>query len=167
MTSTPPRLALVLLATFATLSAGCAAQKNAAYPQEPAPRTVEEAEVQINGARAALGLPPAKFAPERVSDGIPDSADAPAPSPATPTDPVTPAEAASAPSPRAESAPDQELALSSARAESPCMRACRAFASMRRASDALCRIAGEHDGRCTEARRAVRESEAKLEGCSC
>lgn len=49
----------------------------------------------------------------------------------------------------------------------PCELACRALASMKRAADAVCRLAGETDPRCTDARRRVSESETRVAACSC
>jgi hypothetical protein len=49
----------------------------------------------------------------------------------------------------------------------PCENACRAFASLRRAADAVCRIAGETDGRCVKARVLVKENETRVAACGC
>jgi hypothetical protein len=51
--------------------------------------------------------------------------------------------------------------------ESDCARMCRAFASMQRAQAALCRMAGEHDPRCTEAKKTVAASAQRVAGCGC
>jgi hypothetical protein len=49
----------------------------------------------------------------------------------------------------------------------PCGNACNAMGSMRRAVEAICRLAGESDARCTDARRTMKDSEAKVVGCGC
>jgi hypothetical protein len=48
-----------------------------------------------------------------------------------------------------------------------CDEACLAFASLKRAADAICRLAGDSDARCTRAKRIVDSSESKLKACSC
>ncbi|HEY3817911.1 MAG TPA: hypothetical protein VGL81_12105 [Polyangiaceae bacterium] len=56
-------------------------------------------------------------------------------------------------------------------AESPppskCGNACGAVSSMRRAVDAICRLAGDADARCTDARKTLKDGEAKVTGCGC
>ncbi|MEZ4229936.1 MAG: hypothetical protein R3B89_12240 [Polyangiaceae bacterium] len=48
-----------------------------------------------------------------------------------------------------------------------CTRACQAFASLQRAADGICRLAGDTDQRCTKARGRVKEHAARLQACSC
>lgn len=48
-----------------------------------------------------------------------------------------------------------------------CDEACLAFASLKRAADAICRLAGDSDARCTRAKRIVDDNETKLKACSC
>lgn len=48
-----------------------------------------------------------------------------------------------------------------------CAIACRAFASMQRAADAVCRATGEADGRCSSARARVAASAARVATCGC
>ncbi|HMR04500.1 MAG TPA: hypothetical protein PKA88_01965 [Polyangiaceae bacterium] len=48
-----------------------------------------------------------------------------------------------------------------------CDDACLAFASLKRAADAICRLAGDGDARCTRAKRIVDDNETKLKACSC
>lgn len=48
-----------------------------------------------------------------------------------------------------------------------CGNACGAMVSMRHAVDAICRMAGDSDARCTDARRTLKDSETKVAGCGC
>ncbi|HEY8087975.1 MAG TPA: hypothetical protein VIF09_09020 [Polyangiaceae bacterium] len=48
-----------------------------------------------------------------------------------------------------------------------CATACRAMGSMKRAVDAICRMAGEADPRCTEARKTLTDSAGRVVGCGC
>ncbi len=48
-----------------------------------------------------------------------------------------------------------------------CDQACLAFASLKRAADAICRLAGDTDARCTRAKRIVDDNESKVKACSC
>jgi hypothetical protein len=41
------------------------------------------------------------------------------------------------------------------------------MSSMRRAVEAICRMAGDADARCTDARKTLKDSEAKVAGCGC
>lgn len=64
---------------------------------------------------------------------------------------------------KAEAGNDDEAELS----ESPCAVACRALTSMKRAADAVCRLAGEGDARCADARKRVSESATRVASCAC
>ncbi|MBK7584176.1 MAG: hypothetical protein IPI67_28745 [Myxococcales bacterium] len=48
-----------------------------------------------------------------------------------------------------------------------CVSACKAFASLKRAGSAVCRLAGETNERCKRARGIVQESETKVAVCKC
>jgi hypothetical protein len=48
-----------------------------------------------------------------------------------------------------------------------CPRACQAFDSLRRSGDAICRLAGERDQRCTRARELVKQNESRVSICAC
>jgi len=52
-------------------------------------------------------------------------------------------------------------------AESSCATACRAFASLERAADAVCRITGQKDGRCSHARAVVSDAKQRVAVCTC
>jgi hypothetical protein len=126
-----PEVAPAMPAPAAT---GAAAKEEA---REPA--TIEEAQAQLDRARATLAGQPAS-------------------GPTTPTGGVG-----------VESSTGAGGATQSAEAPpaSRCGNACGAVSSMRRAVDAICRLAGETDARCTDARRTLRDSEAKVVACSC
>jgi hypothetical protein len=51
--------------------------------------------------------------------------------------------------------------------EGGCATACRAFASLGRAAEAVCRLAGEKDERCTRAKGIVSDAERKVASCAC
>jgi hypothetical protein len=52
--------------------------------------------------------------------------------------------------------------------ESACGQTCRAFSSLRRAADAVCRLAPpEEQSRCTRAKGTVAEAERRVAGCGC
>lgn len=130
------------------LSAACGAAPMAkapapmkVEPTEPEPTTIEEAQAQIERARAQTG--------ERVSVGA-DQAP-----PAAPPGPTTQS---------SESGPS----YGAQKTESGgCVDACRAIASMRRAVGVLCRLAGEDDARCTDAKKTLGESERRVARCGC
>jgi len=48
-----------------------------------------------------------------------------------------------------------------------CEQACKAFASLKRAADAVCRLAGDSHERCTRARSVVKKNEGRVQPCSC
>lgn len=49
----------------------------------------------------------------------------------------------------------------------PCQTACRAFASMQRAADSVCRLAGDADERCASAKKRVENAKARVAHCGC
>jgi len=111
--------------------------------QEPA--TIEEAEAALRRAQAelssALGEPVAFAQP-------PPPASQPAP-----------AEAAGA--------RDRSMEAEK-KADGPnCGLACRAFTSLSRAAQAVCRLDGDGGERCSRARQAVSDAEARVASCSC
>jgi hypothetical protein len=107
---------------------------------EAEPQTIEEAEAAI--ARARADLEPRATDALRASEPAPSAdQEAPAPEPRQP-----------------QAAPT---------AQDTCASNCRAIASMRRAVRALCRMAGDDDTRCVEARATLAESEARLARCGC
>ena len=101
------------------------------------PGSIEEAQTQIATARAQLG---GDGSPGRIA---PQSAPPPA------------SDSATRPSTPPSAPPDR------------CGSPCRALGSMRRAVTALCRMTGNEDARCTDAKRTLRESEGRVAPCSC
>lgn len=129
---------------FAAFLAACggaaeprAPGRTAAEPPEPEPTTVEEAQSDINKARAELLSPPPPAAP---ADAAPTT-----------------------PSAGAANKASEESKTESASCQSPC----RAIASMRRAVTALCRMTGADDNRCLDAKKTLADSEMKIRPCGC
>ena len=50
---------------------------------------------------------------------------------------------------------------------SRCELACKAFSSLGRAADAVCRLAGEQDARCARARSSVDDNRRRVASCGC
>jgi hypothetical protein len=111
------------------------------------PATIEEAQAQLERARAQL------------------------PGWAPPTTPVTGASVetpgAGGTTQSAESGPSTVPREVDTEPQHRCGNACGAMTSMRHAVEAICRMAGEADARCTDARKTLRDSEVKVAGCGC
>lgn len=125
--------------------------------QEAEPQTLAEAEALLERSRAdfdrvAMSAPPP---PPTVAAG---AAPAPAPAPA----------AESAPK-RAEKASADEASAGprDKDANSGCEMACKAFSSLERASDAVCRLDADGGQRCERARRIRDEARLRVASCSC
>lgn len=121
-------------------------QERAHTAEAPEPRSVEEAQEQIARARADL---------EARSS--------------SPAAQATGTESQKAASDRHQYSPS---AGASAREEhggiaDACGTPCRALASMRRAVEALCRMTGDGDNRCVDAKRTLSESSARVSSCKC
>jgi hypothetical protein len=48
-----------------------------------------------------------------------------------------------------------------------CGQSCRALSSMRRAVSALCRMTGDEDARCSDAKKTLEKSESRVARCHC
>jgi hypothetical protein len=48
-----------------------------------------------------------------------------------------------------------------------CLEVCKAFSSLERAADAICRLAGDDTRRCKKAREVVAENEPRISACGC
>jgi hypothetical protein len=124
--------------------AGAAAPADAAMNPVDALLQLDQAEAEL---QAALGG--AAFAQPPAQPGM-------VPPATTPARPVA-----------KEAAPGAEAAQASA---SPCATACRALASMGRATEHLCGLAGESDQRCAGARARVKSAtdrvQAQCPGCA-
>ncbi|MBX3233941.1 MAG: hypothetical protein KIT84_34205 [Labilithrix sp.] len=136
--------ALLLLAACGGAEAGAPAKTAAPPPEEPAsePRTIEEAEEQIARLSSQLGV-----AGTGKSDATPGSGAEPAPPTADPK--------------KAEKTDDRYYSLDS------CASPCRALASMRRAVDALCRMTGDDDTRCVDAKKTLTNATLRTAPCKC
>ena len=179
----PPLRALLLLSLFV---AGCARQSSAPIAAEPAPQapattaadaekaeepaTLEEAEVALSRAQSELdsALGPVAFATPPAADQASGSA-APAPAPAQEPKAGAPAEER-APSPsKAQRQQESEASRgegASKKEASDCALACRAFQSLNRAVDAVCRLDSGGE-RCSRARRVAADAQARVASCSC
>ena len=60
--------------------------------------------------------------------------------------------------------PSEPMSGSAAR---ECQTPCNAIASMKRAVGALCRLTGDDDTRCRDARQTLKDSEARASACVC
>jgi hypothetical protein len=116
---------------------------------ESEPRTLAEAEAQLERAQAELDRV-ALLAPS--PEGV-----AAAPQAAPPRDRALPKRAERAEA-DAESAPP---------ADNPCQTACRAFSSLARASDAVCRLATDGGARCERAKQLREEASRRVASCGC
>jgi len=123
----------------------------------PPPSTAEEAQTMVD--RAAQEIQLALGGPAFAS---PPSVPAPGeeqPGAAPPPPPIPPPRVA-----QAEAAPAEPTASGAitAHASDPCSNACRALASMERATLHLCGLAGEADARCSGARARVKDASARV-----
>jgi hypothetical protein len=118
--------------------------------EAPAFSTIEEAQAAFTRAEQDLLT---------LQGGAPAGAGGPAEAapPAT-----APAEPEGAAQPKAEAAPKDDKG-----AARSCSGLCRAFGSLSRAADAICRLAGEADERCTRARGSVRDNFQRVSVCRC
>ena len=115
-----------------------------------APQTIEEAEDQIADAQRRLS----SGNTEESGEDAKASQSPPPPPPAPPSDRVAPG--GGAPPKTKNEAPTDA-----------CTSPCRAFASMRRAVEALCRMTGETDERCVKARRTLETTNGRVASCRC
>lgn len=63
--------------------------------------------------------------------------------------------------------PTLRTSTAAADEESRCDTACKAFASLKRAADAVCRLAGDDDARCDHAKKLVNENGRRVAQCGC
>lgn len=147
------RRALGLAALAAVLAACGAPEKSGPSPETPSqhqrpqatatveaePASIDEALARIRTAKADLEAPL-----------LPSDKPASTSTPAAPPGPPRPGQPTSQPSPPA-----------------TCATPCRAIESMRRAVTALCRMTGEEDARCKDAKQTLVTSEERVRGCAC
>lgn len=142
------------------------AQDDEAWARPDEPTTLEEAERLLSQAReeleAALGPSTFAAAEEAQAGGAPAPAAPPAPSDEARSDKAAPKASRAERKREAEtldSAPKKEAA-------SDCTLACRAFRSLERAVEAVCRL-DQSGERCARARRIAAEAESRVRTCSC
>jgi hypothetical protein len=142
----------------AVASSGCAAEGGAGAKAAaaPEPTTVEEAQAQLDDARQQIEGTVAPAPPAAGAGGSVTGA---------PAGPVAPADMPAAPQASVQSTAPLE-SEQDARKDS-CATPCRAIASMRRAVDAICRMAGAQDARCVRARKTLSDDEARVAACGC
>jgi hypothetical protein len=167
-----------LIAALALTGCGGAAPAAKSAEEEPLPSTSEETLDMIdrseNELRFALGEPVSRAlgAPEQPSaypQPLPGTQPPPptgAPSPSPPAPPVPPAPIVQAEASKRPAA-DKDTGASAPSAAStptndPCSSACRALASMERATVHLCTLAGSADARCEGARARVQSARARV-----
>jgi hypothetical protein len=119
--------------------------------EEREPTSVAQAQDQIERARAELAGEAKKAEADK------DTARAPT-APGAATGGSTAEKPASKPAPAREE---------TSKPNDPCASSCRALSSMRRAVSALCRMTGDEDTRCSEARRTLQQSESRVAQCHC
>ena len=105
----------------------------------PEPKTVEEAQKQIADAVADLNGRSALKASDQPK--------------------AEPAPTAGGNAPREEYSADAAM--------NQCVSPCRALASMKRAVEALCRMTGEADTKCVDARKTLADNVGKTASCKC
>lgn len=129
------------------------AAPSATVAPEPEPRTLQEAEALLEKARADL---------EQLALNEP--------APASAAAPVAPAPAPAPPPVQKESRSAQageDGAASAVRPENRCQTACKAYSSLTRASDAVCRLDTAGGGRCDRARQIREDAARRVAGCGC
>ncbi|MFT3764423.1 MAG: hypothetical protein QM820_02730 [Minicystis sp.] len=176
MTKLCLRAAALVLAAFAIASCGGAAPMEA--PKSPAAQDLSSPEAALaaldlaeRDLARALGGP----APSAYAMGQSSASSTPAAPPGPPPPPAPVAQARAPEAPRAEPAQpasasvprDRDVRLAEREAPKaappdPCSTACSALASMERATDHLCGLAGAADGRCTSARDRVKTATARV-----
>lgn len=80
---------------------------------------------------------------------------------------AAPARARPSSPPRATADAPKDRAEKKAQSETSCQTACRAFASLERAADSVCRLAGPKDARCTRAQEIVTAHTPRVASCGC
>jgi hypothetical protein len=149
------RLTFVVLSS--TLLAACGGAAPAALApsnEEPEPASLDEAKAQLARAKASLGGGAGAGSDRQIAPAEP------APSP-----PQSGASAEDTQVKRTLPAPQKNAA--DEKPEASCPTACSAIRSMRRAVAAICRMAGDTDAACVDARHTLVTSEDRVARCGC
>ncbi len=169
----PPRLAPHLthwgIAASVVTAIGCAAgarqgaspARTTVAPEGPTPTTIDDAVADIDRWRQVLGVPDTNAHAGYAQPPPPPPAAAP---PTTSVVPIAPTDADAAEESKSATT---EADTTPAAPPPACVTPCKAIASMRRSVDALCRLAGETDARCIDARGTLERSEQKVARCGC
>lgn len=174
---------VVILAGLVSLLAACGRPAEAEAPSsaapadgaptslesgaEPEPTTLAEAERRLEQARAdldrlALNEPAAPLAAAGAA------APAPSPAPAAESPREQRAQKSAADEAEADApAPPPPAPPPPAKRANPCQTACQAFASLGRASDAVCRLDAEGGQRCARARQIREDAARRVASCAC
>lgn len=152
--------------TEATPAQGAPVLTGAAEEEGPSePTTLADAEALLEKARADLNrlalndalLPPA--APGAAAPAPPSVQMAPAPAPSRPRDEAERADKSASSS--ADGAPTPTKPANT------CETACKAFSSLTRASDAVCRLDTDGGKRCERARQIREDASHRVASCGC
>ena len=145
-------------------TSGCAAG-GAKFAVEREPTTVEEAQAQLARARQELeGSPAAASTPPPASVSAPSGGAAPPEAPRASPQAAPPSPTITSTGQETESSAEADRSVDGRDA---CALPCHAIASMRRAVDAICRMAGTQDARCLDARKILKDDEARVAPCGC
>jgi len=143
----------------APVSAGA----NAEASEDAGPATLTDAERQFEQARSELErVARIDLTEPRGARDAPPSPPSPAAAQAVPAAPA-PAGAAAAERRADEAAADDR----SAKDGPDCQTTCRAYASLARATEAVCRLDNPGGGRCTRARQIREEAARRVASCGC
>ena len=145
-----------LAVCLAACGAGAGAKAPTSLEADAEPTTIEEAQSQISRARATLAAPHEEAQPSTPGRATPAGGDVSRQ--AEPSPPPAESSTTESPPRPAKTAPSLD--------GTSCSSPCRALASMRRAVSALCRMTGDTDGRCLDAKRTLAESAVRI-ACSC
>ena len=123
--------------------------------EQAEPATLADAEALLEKARSELDALALNEPAAPVAAGAPGAATSP--------QKATASEARRAEKSAAEAAP----AAQAPKDASPCEVACKAFASLVRASDAVCRLDTDGGKRCERAQRIRGDAQVRVAGCGC
>lgn len=149
---------------------------------EEAPQSLDRAEAQLEQARAELEQIQGELGAQATlsRQASPGAGQSPPPAPAT-TQAAAPAAESEGARPEARSAPkkaesreldvakDDAVPAEEAPANrlSSCERSCKAFGSLQRARDAVCRLDEQGGARCARADGILQDAASKVQSCGC